>query len=411
MPNRRKTGSWQSTVAGILSVNSKILFCSGTQKLGESGYWTLQAISPPRIDSFLKTPIHDTQSSTTTPVKDDYCELVKQDHEDGSLHQESTEQRLVHLSERQERMLATHLKQVCTQLGSSQQCLKAKRLYRKLVVRQLKRNHGLQPFSCDSAVKQSIKSKSVYWGEDPVAVPISRDAVASEAVDYCSHALHSKVRKILDTTTPVAMAHTANVSTRTHGPVVTQITSPLTSRVLTPCIYRSPEFFPTKVKLLRELVHKVQQLDSYQTKFVEFSYFQEQHLSAINSLVSFFFWPVDLREYLQYPDFTVVVTYGKLVIGCGFMTPDVKVTETYISFLLVHPDFRRAGIGKVMLYHLAQSCLGKDITLHVSIDNPAMLLYQQFGFKIEQMCLDFYEKYYPPKHHYSKNAFLMRLCR
>jgi ribosomal protein S18 acetylase RimI-like enzyme len=37
-----------------------------------------------------------------------------------------------------------------------------------------------------------------------------------------------------------------------------------------------------------------------------------------------------------------------------------------------------------MLYHLVQSCQGKDVTLHVSVDNPAMLLYQSFGFKAER---------------------------
>jgi len=93
------------------------------------------------------------------------------------------------------------------------------------------------------------------------------------------------------------------------------------------------------------------------------------------------------------------------------MTPDIKVNEAYISFLLVHPDFRNAGIGKIMLYHLVQTCMGKDVTLHVSVDNPAMLLYQKFGFKAERYCLDFYEKYYPPGHHLSKHAYLMRLRR
>lgn len=63
---------------------------------------------------------------------------------------------------------------------------------------------------------------------------------------------------------------------------------------------------------------------------------------------------VDLSECLQYPDFSVVVLYKKVVIGFGFMVPDVKYNEAYISFLLVHPEWRRAGIATFMIYHLIQ---------------------------------------------------------
>lgn len=63
---------------------------------------------------------------------------------------------------------------------------------------------------------------------------------------------------------------------------------------------------------------------------------------------------MDLSECLQYPDFSVVVLYKKVVVGFGFMVPDVKYNEAYISFLLVHPEWRRAGIGTFMIYHLIQ---------------------------------------------------------
>lgn len=63
---------------------------------------------------------------------------------------------------------------------------------------------------------------------------------------------------------------------------------------------------------------------------------------------------MDLSECLQYPDFSVVVLYKKVVVGFGFMVPDVKYSEAYISFLLVHPEWRRAGIGTFMIYHLIQ---------------------------------------------------------
>lgn len=142
-----------------------------------------------------------------------------------------------------------------------------------------------------------------------------------------------------------------------------------------------------------------------------------------------------MSECLQYPDFTVVACYRDLVIGCGFLVPDVRVNEAYISFLLVHPDWRGGGIGAIMLYHLIQvparrahgpcaismlmltlmgtrqTCMGKDVTLHVSATNPAMLLYQRFGFKPEQFMMDFYARYYAADSTECPHAFRMRLRR
>lgn len=83
-----------------------------------------------------------------------------------------------------------------------------------------------------------------------------------------------------------------------------------------------------------------------------------------------------------------------------------------------------------MLYHLISLNPNKDITLHVSINNPAMvslplflalcniqlltdiqLLYNRFGFKAEQFIVGFYEDYLDPQSRASKNAFRLRLRR
>lgn len=79
--------------------------------------------------------------------------------------------------------------------------------------------------------------------------------------------------------------------------------------------------------------------------------------------------------------------------------------------MAVRPGWQRAGIASFMLYHLTQTCIGKDITLHVAADNPAICLYQKFGFKIQELILDFYDKYLPYDSMQSRHGFLLRLER
>lgn len=68
-----------------------------------------------------------------------------------------------------------------------------------------------------------------------------------------------------------------------------------------------------------------------------------------------------------------------MVVGCAFMSP-----ECYLTYFSVRQGWQRAGIGRFMLYHLIKAGGNRDITLHVAVDNPAMLLYQTFGFKTEK---------------------------
>ena len=76
-------------------------------------------------------------------------------------------------------------------------------------------------------------------------------------------------------------------------------------------------------------------------------------------------WTV--KEYLDCPDHTIVALYKKLVVGCGFLTPGLSCkckqaegdtlagyTSGYITYLFVHPEWQRAGVGTFMLYHLIQ---------------------------------------------------------
>lgn len=197
---------------------------------------------------------------------------------------------------------------------------------------------------------------------------------------------------------------------------LTSIRSPYTSRMLKPFIRRDYESRPLKMRLLEEIKaypHRDKQdWGPPSPPPIDYCYVRPQHIPSLNTLCREFFWPgIDLSECLQYPDFSCVVLFRKIVIGFSFMVPDVKFNEAYISFIFTHPEWRRAGIAKFMLYHLIQTCMGKDVTLHVSATNSAMLMYQKFGFKPEEFILDFYDKYYPEDSKECKHAFFLRLRR
>ena len=340
---------------------------------------------------------------------------------------------LVLMTEHQEKVLLDYLDQC---LLSRRRNPKANRLLRKLKVRARQRMYEKKPFDLDesthrllfSTVKYVVDKKLPYYDQ---VIPQLNPGVSDSS--YLNPQARAVLEARLSVVTPPEVEVLEQLSlipvlSRALPPqyktfrqllcggdpvglVQSEIfTSPYTARKLKPFIFRSSEIIPPKVAINREITLRLYPSTS-NSDTIDFCYFQEHHLAAVNNMVSHFFWPVDLSECLQYPDFTCVVLFKKLLVGCAFMTPDVKVNEAYISFLAVHPDFQGCGIGKIMLYHLIQSCMGKDITLHVSVDNPAMILYQTMGFKTECYCLGFYNDYYPEGHYLSKNAYYMRLCK
>ncbi|KAH9857241.1 hypothetical protein C2E23DRAFT_380880 [Lenzites betulinus] len=138
---------------------------------------------------------------------------------------------------------------------------------------------------------------------------------------------------------------------------------------------------------------------------------QACHLPQVHDLLARVFWEgVNVRDSLDYsPEkCTVVATYKKLVVGAAFLS---SPQETYITYLVVRAGWDNSQIASSMLYHLIIRNPNKDITLHVSINNPAMLLYNRFGFKAEEFIVGFYEDYLDPNSPQSKNAFRLRLRR
>ncbi|KAM8843586.1 cysteine-rich protein 2-binding protein [Synchiropus picturatus] len=288
----------------------------------------------------------------------------------------------------------------------------AKRLHRKLLVRQAKRQRGLPLLDIDRAINATLTLVGGIY--DP------HEGTPSGG-KYCTN---SQEQRILDrfqvklSSRRAAHHNSCSFWFRLMGSdnLDQSVKSPYTSRTLKPFIRRDFESRPLKLRLLAEIRAHAHRTEAGWKPGpdapIDYCYVRPNHIPSVNAMCHDSFWPgVDLSECLQYPDFSVVALYKKVVVGFGFMVPDVKYNEAYISFLLVHPEWRRAGIGTFMIYHLIQTCMGKDVTLHVSASNAAMLLYQKFGFKAEEYILDFYDKYYPAHSSECRHAFFLRLRR
>ncbi|XP_022821968.1 cysteine-rich protein 2-binding protein [Spodoptera litura] len=274
------------------------------------------------------------------------------------------------------------------------------RLRAKLALRRLKRHKHLPVFDLD----KEVKILGGYVSEDP------RTVVNSERV------LDRFQRSYLIDNLSGTIASTNYGTLLLSDIEPTPYRSLYSGATLKPYIRRDGDSAPTWLKLTDELLRRtnrhVKDYEPPPRATIDYSYVRPQHIAAVNNLCAQFFWPgIDLTEALQYPEFSCVVTYKRLVIGCAFLVPDVSHNEAYISFVLTRPEWRNAKIATFMLYHLLQTCTGKDVTLHVSPTNPAIFLYQKFGFKVEELIQDFYEKYYDIDYKGCRHALFLRLVR
>ncbi|TFK63248.1 hypothetical protein BDN72DRAFT_847777 [Pluteus cervinus] len=142
---------------------------------------------------------------------------------------------------------------------------------------------------------------------------------------------------------------------------------------------------------------------------ITFVSLSSSHLDQVHDLLSRTFWPgIDVSDSLDFsPErCTVVALYKRLVVGVAIMS---SPRETYVTYLAVKAGWDNSHIARSMLYHLIRLNPKKDITLHVSTNNSAMLLYNRFGFKAEEFVVGFYEEYLSPQSRQSNNAFRLRL--
>ncbi|XP_039277872.1 cysteine-rich protein 2-binding protein [Nilaparvata lugens] len=270
-------------------------------------------------------------------------------------------------------------------------------LYSKLKLRRLKRSKGCSYFNFDDYLRSYHERKRMRKGK----------RIDSE-----------EATKVKSDPSPRDGIEENTLLSRGIYPDVDFVCSQYTNRTLKPFIWRDTSCRPPYLKVLHELKSKrgvetgPSNSDFISGDSIDYSYLKPQHIQTINNLCCRYFWPgINVTDSLQYPDFSCVALYKKLIVGFAFLEPDFSATETYLTFLFTRPQWRGAGIATFMIYHLINTCVGKDITLHVAADNPAVILYQKFGFKVEQFIQNFYDKYIPIDNQGCKHALFLRLSR
>ncbi|CAF0807770.1 unnamed protein product [Brachionus calyciflorus] len=195
--------------------------------------------------------------------------------------------------------------------------------------------------------------------------------------------------------------------------------SPYTNQVLKPYVWKDYFSLPPKLKINKEIIEKFD--NKFEHGSIDYVHLRPEHVIPINFMCRQHFWTgIDISECLEYPDYSIVALYKKLIIGFAFLVPEPSHKEAYLSFILVHPDWRNVksqdkdknvSVAQYMLYYLIQKCSDCDILLHVSVNSPVVVFYQKFGFEICEFIKNFYDKYYSDEQNLSKDAFLMRLAK
>lgn len=89
--------------------------------------------------------------------------------------------------------------------------------------------------------------------------------------------------------------------------------------------------------------------------------------------------------------YLVAVCDGRIVGYAGIW---IVCDEGHITNIAVHPDFRKAGIGSMLLTALIETAQiegAKDLTLEVRKNNiEARMLYEKFGFVVEGVRKGYY---------------------
>lgn len=133
--------------------------------------------------------------------------------------------------------------------------------------------------------------------------------------------------------------------------------------MLKPYIWRDFKSMPPKLKLSQLIKSRQNNPEIFKSSSIDYVHLRPEHVLHINSMCERHFWNgIDVSECLQYPDYTIVALYKKLIVGFAFMVPltaqnqqqqqpkqmtsapiDPNRREMYLSFIFVHSDWRESN--------------------------------------------------------------------
>jgi ribosomal protein S18 acetylase RimI-like enzyme len=145
---------------------------------------------------------------------------------------------------------------------------------------------------------------------------------------------------------------------------------------MTPGLHAQPEFELAQVQTANEREIYQCHHDAYMTG--EAQYFFKMDESERHADFKRIF-ALNIREHPA----SLVLTHQGRVVGYCLLFTDGTFSE--VMSLVVHPDFRRRGLGKLLMSECIQLATGEGITvMHLIVDvnnKIATALYRQFGFK------------------------------
>ena len=89
-----------------------------------------------------------------------------------------------------------------------------------------------------------------------------------------------------------------------------------------------------------------------------------------------------LKEFGSFGGFTIIVKDDEILKGAAVVNQTGMggyIPENILVYIATHKDFRGEGVGKLLMNAIIEVTKG-DIALHVEANNPAIALYEKYGF-------------------------------
>lgn len=121
--------------------------------------------------------------------------------------------------------------------------------------------------------------------------------------------------------------------------------------------------------------------DSEKGEIVNFIY---EHLEECGDPKSEILKAIDysVKEFNSFGGSTIKVMKDNTIVGATVVNETGMggyIPENILVYIAIHSDYRGSGYGKVLLQNVIDNVKG-DIALHAEANDPAMKLYENFGF-------------------------------